>query len=119
MNPGQRLVTAQDIAYCVRLLKSHPGGLNRQDISRYFGGDRHARDVIAAAVETGAAPIITAKAVYGDQQVYRLARNDEEVQAAARQLASYEASLRRRREGLLKAWRGEGERQAELFEDVA
>lgn len=114
-----RIVTAADIAQAVRVFKRYPNGITRKEAARILGGDRYARDVIAAVVETGAAPVITAKALFGDGQVYRLARNEEEVQAAARNLVSYELSLRRRREGLLAAWEGKGTQQAELFGEVA
>ena len=85
--------------------------------SRLFGSDRRARAIISAAVERGELAIIRAEGIDGSN-VYRLAKDIDEINREADNLASYEHSLAKRRRGLLEAWHagGTARRQPSLYE---
>jgi hypothetical protein len=110
-------ISDAETSHALALLQRYPSGLTRADLSRYFQSDRRGRDVMAALCERGIAPVITAPSRVGDGKVYRLARNVDEVRAAAHQLRSYIRSLERRVTGLELAWdRGAQAPQPDLFE---
>jgi hypothetical protein len=98
-------------------LKRYPSGLTRVDLERLFGSDRRGRDVMADLVERGIAAVVVVDSPFGgEKKVYRLATSAAEVEAEQRRLLAYEASARRRREGLAIAWtRGPTAPQGELF----
>ncbi len=112
-------VTDGEVRRALALLKTYPSGLTRADLGRHFSSDRFGRDVMAALNEQGIAAVITVDDPYGSGKVYRLARDISEVNDAADTLASYERSLRRRREGMYRAWAGGNRpRQADMFEQA-
>jgi hypothetical protein len=110
-------ITDADAHHAVELLKRYESGLTRADLVKFFGGDRRARDIMAAVVERSiAAVIVTESPYHGNALVYRLARSLEEVEREERRLRAYELSARRRREGLRPAFeRGPATPQATLF----
>ena len=108
--------TDADVNRALSLLRDFPNGVTREDLQRVFRSDRHGRDVMAYLAETGRAAVINTEDVTGNN-VYRLARSAAEVEGEARKLASYQESLERLRQGLLKAWErgGTHEPQKVLF----
>lgn len=101
-----------------RELEKRPRGLNRADLTRLYGDDRRARDLITALAERGMAAVI----VLDDPRpgargkIYRLAVNAAEVRAEQARLEAYAASLRARAHGVGVAWETGGAGQPELFE---
>lgn len=101
-------ITDAEVQHAVNALKRYPNGLTRADLERVFGSDRRGRAIMAALTERGTAPVITTDSTYGDGKVYRLARNEAEIQQAIATLRSYRDSLDKRITGLQKAWAGDG-----------
>lgn len=119
MNYDLTPVTDAEVRQALSLLKRFPSGLTRQELGKTFRSDRRGREVMAALVERGLAPVINAQADYGDGKVYRLARTAEEVQDAVATLTSYRRSLDRRIRGLEQAWAdGGGPKQPDLFQEA-
>ena len=111
-------ITDAETNHALRLLKQYPSGLTRADLAKYFSSDRRGRQIMAALTERGVAPVITTDSDHNsDQKVYRLARNEKEVQQAVATLRSYRDSLDQRITGLQKAWEGDGSPvQPDVFE---
>lgn len=109
-------VTDAEIHHLQTALTNYPSGLTRADLERLFGSDRRGRAIVSAAVERGELAIIRAEGING--QVYRLARDVDEINREADNLASYARSLDRRRNGLMQAWQagGTSRRQPSLYE---
>lgn len=118
MTYQQHVITDAELHHAHGVLKRYQSGLTRADLGRYFGSDRKGRDLMAALAERGIAPVVNVPADYGDQRVYRLARNEQEVDEAARLLRSYIRTLEKRVNGLQAAWDGTGQRQDALFQEA-
>lgn len=114
MKPPQ--VTDAEVHHALSVLRKYPNGLTRADLERVFGSDRRGRDIMAALNERAIAAVINVDSTLYGQRVYRLARDIDEVEAASANLRAYELSLRRRREGLERAFlNGGGAPQPDLF----
>lgn len=120
MSPARHTpVTDAEVRQALSILKRFPSGLTRQELAKSFQSDRRARDVMAALAERGVAPVINTKSDHSDQRVYRLARNQQEVQEAVNNLKAYRSSLDRRIRGLEQAWAtGGGAAQPDLFQEA-
>ena len=114
----QYVITDAELHHAHTILKRYPSGLSRADLARYFQSDRKGRDIMAALAERGIAPVVNVPADYSDARVYRLARTEQEIQEATRQLRAYIRSLEKRVAGLEDAWDGTGQRQDTLFQEA-
>lgn len=114
----QYVITDAELHHAHTILKRYPSGLSRADLARYFQSDRKGRDLMAALAERGIAPVVNVPSDYSDQRVYRLARTEQEVHEATRQLRSYIRNLQKRVDGLQAAWDGTGQRQDALFQEA-
>ena len=107
-------VTDAEISILADFLRRFPSGLKRKgDLARLFQSDRRGRLVIAAAVERGELCIIYDR----DSEVYRVARDIDEVTCEVDRLTSYSRQLARRARGAMNAWQAGGvaRRQPDLF----
>lgn len=113
----RRKIRPQDLERLRAALETEPAGLTRAQLAAELQvGDRHARDLITAAVERGALPIVAATPAKGSRRPrYRLARSRPEVEAERARLMSYAVSLLDRRAGLERAWRAETGEPPALF----
>jgi len=114
----QHVITDAELHHAHTILKRYPSGLTRADLARYFQSDRKGRDLMAALAERGIAPVVNVPADYSDTRVYRLARTEQEIHEATRQLRSYIRNLQKRVDGLQAAWDGTGQRQDTLFQEA-
>lgn len=112
------VITDAELHHAHSVLKRYPSGLSRTDLARYFQSDRKGRDLMAALAERGIAPVVNVQSDYSDTRVYRLARTEDEVRDATRQLRAYIRSLEKRVAGLENAWNGAGQRQDALFQEA-
>ncbi len=114
----QHVITDAELHHAHSILKRYPSGLSRADLARYFQSDRKGRDLMAALAERGIAPVVNVPSDYSDQRVYRLARNEAEVQEEIRKRKAYIRSLEVSVRGLQAAWDGTGQSQGALFQEA-
>lgn len=107
-------LTDADLEVGARLLRGRTTLLTIAEVRRVLGHEKGPA-VMRALAEAGIAPVIERHSDVLDEVTYHVARDVDEVREAAHRLQLQENALRRRREGLMRAFLNGGLRQPDLF----